>query len=213
MSRKWSPVQYLGFLGIHSFYIIKCQNWTCGIAMGEQRLVDARQESEKRRRQRGFAAAFLVTAMLLISIGGLSYITFQQIQTTVVYEASDVILALGVEYLYGEFRGMDPPDGVILGLGIKGDIAEGTGGYVRYNFDHRKMTLVEYLQLNESEHELMLSSSETSEYGLLGSTFGGSGLGGPINDHTYVWFLRFLEVGERTTGSITISFQIYIRPF
>ena len=175
--------------------------------------MDESQESEKRRGQRGFAAASLVTVMLLISIGGLSYITFQQVHTTVVYEVSDVTLALGVEYLYGEFRGMDPPDGVMLGLGIKGEIAEGSGGNVRYNFDHRKMTLVEYLQLNESEHELMLSSSETFEYGRLGSTFGGSGLTGPIEDYTYVWFLRFLEVGGRTMGSITISFQIYIRPF
>jgi len=181
--------------------------------MREKRQVDVHQEGTEKSGQRRFVAAFLLTAMLLLSIGGLSYITFQQVQTTVVYEAWDVTLALGVEWLYGEFRGIDPPDGVDLGLGIRGNIAEGTGGSVRYNFDYRRMTLVEYLQLNETEHELMLSSSETGEYGLIGSTFGGGGLSGPINDYTYVWFLRFLEVGGRTIGSITISFQIYIHPF
>jgi hypothetical protein len=198
---------------LHSFYIIKYHNWTCGIVMGEETQVDVRQQGKERSGQRRFFTAFLVAAILLLSIGGLSYFAFQQAYTTVVYEVSDVPLTLGVDYLYGEFRGIDPPDNLILGLGIKGDIAEGNGGSVRYNFDYRKMTLAEYLQLNETEHELMLSSSETSEYGLFGSAFGGGGLGGPINDDTYVWFLRFLEVGEKTTGNITISFQIYICPF
>lgn len=181
--------------------------------MGEERQANVHQRAKERSGQRRFFAAVLFTAMLLLSVGGLSYIAFQQAHTAVVYEASDMSLALGVDYLYGEFRGIASPDRVYLGLGIKGSIAEGTGGNVRYNFDYQEMTLIEFLQLNESEHELMLSSSETGESGLLGSAFGGSGLSGPINDDTYVWFLRFLEVGGRTTGNITISFQIYLHPF
>lgn len=181
--------------------------------MGEERLMDMRQHGQENSRRRRFFVAFLVAAVLLISIGGLSYFAFQQTYTTVVYEASDVSLALGVDYLYGEFQGISSPNGLGLGLGIRGEIAEGTGGSIRYNFDYARMTLTEYLQLSETERQLMLSSSETGEYGLLGSAFGGSGLSGPINDYTYVWFLRFLEVDGKTTGNITISFQIYIHPF
>jgi hypothetical protein len=168
--------------------------------------------STKNKSKRRFSIALLVATVLLISLGGVTYVTIQREQyTTVVYEINGYILDIGVEWLYGEFRGMDLPGDMYLMVGIVGEIAEGNGGSVRYNFDYRQMTLTEYLQLNESEHDDLFGRSESGEYGLLGTHFGGGGWGGPIRDETYVWVLRFLEVGGMTSGSITISFQVIIR--
>ena len=164
----------------------------------------------KLKERRKFAAAFLITAMLLIPVGGMTYVSVQQeAWTTVVYETSDVTLELGVDWLYSEFRGMENPDNIILRVGIRGEIAGGKGGYASYNFNHRRMTLDEYLLLNETEHEAMFASG-TSGSGGYSETFGG-GMSGPINEYTYVWALRFLEVGGQTEGSITISFRVIIQ--
>jgi hypothetical protein len=164
------------------------------------------------KEQRSFSAALLVTAILLVSLSGMTYVIVQREQyTQVVYEINGHILEIGVDWLYGEFRGTDLPGDMYLMVGIVGEIAEGTGGSVRYNFDHRQMTLAEYLQLNETEHEEMFGRSESGEYGGVGTRFGGGGWGGPIRDETYVWTLRFLEVGGRTSGSITISFRVIVR--
>ena len=170
------------------------------------------QYRKRIKEQRKFVAASLIAAMLLIPAVGMSYVSVQQEEwTTIVYETSGATLELGVTWLYGEFRGMDPPDNIGLGLGIVGEISGGHGGSVRYNFEHRRMTLNQYLQLNRTEHDAMFASGENGQYGVPGTTFGGGGLSGPINDYTYVWALRFLEVGGQTEGSISISFQVYIR--
>lgn len=167
---------------------------------------------KKTKAQNRFAAAILISVMILIPVVGTSYVSVQREEwTTVVYEASGVTMELGVTWVYGEFRGMDHPDNIHLAVGISGEIVGGNGGYVRYNFGHRRMTLVEYFQLSESEHDAMFASGESSQSGVPGTSFGGGSWSGPINDYTYVWALRFLEVGERTTGSISISFQVIVR--
>ncbi len=165
---------------------------------------------ERVKEKKKFVAAFIVSSVLLISLGGMTYLQLEQ-WTTVVYETSGVTVEIGVDWLYGEFQGMDHPDNIFLVIGVSGEIVGGNGGSVRYNFDYEIMNLTEYLQLNETEHDAMFASSESSEYGVPGSFFGGSGWGGPINNYTYVWTLRFLEVGGRTDGSITISFQVVVR--
>ena len=179
------------------------------------RLNDTEQASFRKNvgEQKRLAAAILIVAMLLISVGGISYVFIQQQEqwTTVVYERRGAILEIGVDWLYGEFQGMDHPDYIHLAVGISGEISGGNGGSVRYNFGHRRMTLVEYLQLNETEHDAMFASGESSQSGVPGTSFGGGGWSGPINDYTYVWALRFLEVGGETTGSISISFQVIVR--
>ncbi|MHA2322155.1 MAG: CHASE3 domain-containing protein [Candidatus Thorarchaeota archaeon] len=167
------------------------------------------------KERRKIAAALLVAVMLLVPLGGMTYVAVQQALqqeewTTVVYETSGVTLELGVTWLYGEFSGIEHPDNINLIVGVSGEIAGGNGGSVRYNFNHRRMTLTEYLQLNATEHDDMFASGESGQYGVPGTTFGGVGGSGPINDYTYVWVLRFLEVGGRTTGSISISFQVTI---
>jgi hypothetical protein len=169
--------------------------------------------STKIKEQRTFALALLVAAIVLISVGGISYVFVQQREewTTVVFETSGVTLEIGVDWLYGEFRGMDHPNDILLAVGVSGEIAGGNGGSVRYNFNHDRMTLTEYLQLNETEHTAIFASGESSQYGVPGTSFGGGGWAGPINDETYVWALRFLEVGGQTEGSITISFRVIIR--
>ena len=169
--------------------------------------------STKIREQRKIVLAFVVATMVLISIGGISYIFVQEQEqwTTVVFETSGVTLGIGVDWLYGEFHGMDHPDYIHLAVGISGEIAGGNGGSVRYNFNHDRMTLTEYLQLNETEHNAIFASGESSQYGVPSTSFGGGGWAGPINDETYVWALRFLEVGGLTVGSITISFRVIIR--
>jgi hypothetical protein len=165
-------------------------------------------------KNRKIVAGLLVVVIILISTSGISYLYMQREDyTTVVYETSGATMILGVTWLYGEFRGMDPPDNVNLGVGIVGNIAGGNGGSVRYNFNHQRMTLAEYLLLNETEHNQMFASGESGQSGVPGTAFGGGGLSGPINDYTYVWALRFLEVGGLTSGSISISFQVYIRAF
>ena len=164
----------------------------------------------KVRVQKRFPAAILIAAMLLISIGGISYVFVQQEEwTTVVYEASGVTLELGVDWLYGEFTGMEHPDNIHLSVGVVGEIAGGNGGSAHFNFGHRRMTIFEYLQLSETEHEDQFGSGEAGNLGY-SRTFS-SGWGGPINEVTYVWALRFLEVGGVTEGSISISFQVIVR--
>ena len=169
--------------------------------------------STKIREQRKIVLAFLVATMVLISIGGISYIFEQEKEqwTTVVFETSGVTLEIGVDWLYGEFQGMDHPDYIHLAVGISGEIAGGYGGSVRYNFNHERMTLTEYLQLSQTEHNAIFASGESAQYGVAGTSFGGGGWAGPINDETYVWALRFLEVDGQTEGSITISFRVIIR--
>jgi hypothetical protein len=169
--------------------------------------------STKIREQRKIGLAFLVAMVVLFSVGGVSYIFVQQQEqwTTVVYERNGAILEIGVDWLYGEFQGMDHPDYIHLAVGISGEIVGGNGGSVRYNFNHERMTLTEYLQLNQTEHNAFFASGESSQYGVPSTSFGGGGWAGPINDETYVWALRFLEVGGETEGSITISFRITIR--
>lgn len=182
--------------------------------MGQPKQVDMSVEYTRNTGRRRTIGALLVAAMLLISIGGFSYVSFQrEALTTVVYEINGYTMEIGVTWLFNEFRGMEPPDNIMLGIGIIGDISEGTGGSVRYNFEHRRMNLEEYHQLNETEHDSMFASGESGEYGLPGTAFGGGGLSGPIHDYTYVFALRFLEVGGQTEGSISVSIQIYIRPF
>ncbi|MHA2222894.1 MAG: hypothetical protein ACXAAO_12660 [Candidatus Thorarchaeota archaeon] len=169
------------------------------------------QYRKRTKEQRKFVAALLIAVMVLVPVGGVSYVSVQQEEwTTVVYETSGVTLELGVDWLYGEFTGMDHPDNINLIVGISGEIAGGKGGYARYNFNHRRMTLTEYLQLNATEHEDMFGRGIAGSTGY-GTTFGGGGGSGPINEYTYVWALRFLEVGGRTEGSISISFQVTIR--
>ncbi|MGY5854951.1 MAG: hypothetical protein RTS72_00020 [Candidatus Thorarchaeota archaeon] len=161
--------------------------------------------------RRRLVAAILITAILLIPMGGIGYVSVQQDEwTTVVYQTSgSVTVELGVDWLYGEFTGLDPPDNINLAVGIEGVIAGGNGGSAHFNFDHRQMTLNEFLQLNGTEIEDMFGRSEAGNTGQR-DTFS-SGWSGPIHAHQYVWVLRFNEVGGETVGHIDISFQIIIR--
>ena len=175
-------------------------------------LTDSQAALKQRRRR---VTAILVSAILLIPMGGMSYVTVQQnVQqnewTTVVYETSGVTMELGIDWLFGEVTGMDHPDSILLSVGCVGGIVGGNGGSASFNFGHRRMTLVEYLQLNETEHEDLFGSGISENNGYR-ETFT-SGWGGPIHEQTYVWVLRFLEVGGQTEGSISISFQVIIRP-
>ncbi len=170
-------------------------------------LTDSQAALKQRRRR---VTAILVTAILLIPMGGMSYVTVQQNEwTTVVYETSGVTMELGIDWLYGEFTGMDHPDSIHLSVGCVGGIVGGNGGSASFNFEHRRMTLVDYLQLNETEHEDLFGSGISGNNGYR-ETFT-SGWSGPIHEQTYVWALRFLEVGGQTEGSISISFQVIIR--
>jgi len=170
-------------------------------------LSDQQQRGVRKRSQ----STLLVVVIILIFIGGTIYVVQREQYTRVVYEIDGHTLEIGVDWLYGEFRGTDLPGDMYLMVGIVGEIAEGTGGSIRYNFDHRRMTLTEYLQLNETEREDLFGSSEAGEYGVPGTRFGGGGWGGPIRDDTYVWALRFLEVGGATSGNITVSFRVIVR--
>lgn len=162
------------------------------------------------KQRRRLVAVFLIIAILLIPIGGMSYVSTQQNEwTTVVYEASGVTVELGVDWLYGEFTGLEPADNIDLAVGCEGVIAGGNGGSAHFNFNHRQMTLNEFLQLNDTELEDMFGYSESGNVGQR-DTFS-SGWGGPIHANQYIWVLRFNEVGGETEGFITISFQVIIR--
>lgn len=91
----------------------------------------------KVRVQKRLPAAIFIAAMLLISIGGISYVIVRQEDwTTVVYETNGVTLELGVDWLYGEFTGMDHPDNIHLSVDCVGEIAGGNGGSAHFNFGH-----------------------------------------------------------------------------
>jgi len=154
--------------------------------------------------------SILVIAIILISIAGIGYISVQQGQwTTVVYQTSGMTVEIG-EWLYGEFTGLEHPDNILLSVGCVGEIIGGGAGSVRFNFNHREMTLNEFLQLNDTELEDTFGRSWAENFG--GSGTFDSGWGGPIHEQQYVWVLRFLEVYGITEGSIEISFQVIIRP-
>ena len=171
-----------------------------------QRKIDLTASHTALKQRRKLVAVFLVTAILLIPLGGMSYVSTQQSTwTTVVYEASGVTVELGVDWLYGEFTGLEPTDNIDLAVGCEG----GNGGSAHFNFKHRQMTLGEFLLLNDTELEDMFGRSESGNIGE-SDTFS-SGWGGPIHANQYIWVLRFNEVGGETEGFITISFQVIIR--
>ena len=129
--------------------------------------------------------------------------------TDVVYQTDGMTVEIG-EWVYGEFSGFDHPDNVLLSLGCVGEIIGGVSGSIRFNFDHREMSLTEFLQLNNTELENLFGSGVSENYGGEGAF--DSGWGGPIDALHYVWALRFLKVGEITEGSIGVNFQVIIRP-
>jgi hypothetical protein len=171
------------------------------------KITEARSALKKRQHM---ASAILVISIVLIPIGGIEYVSVRHDEwTTVVYQTSGLSLGIG-EWIYGEFTGLDPPVNINLDVGCVGRIIGGAGGSVRFNFDHRSMTLVEFLQLNDTEVERLFGQGVAESF--LGGGAFNSGWGGPIYAQQYVWALRFLEVGGTTEGQIEVSFQVIVRP-
>jgi hypothetical protein len=162
----------------------------------------------KKRQQ--MASAIIVISIVLIPIGGIGYVSVRHDEwTKVVYQTSGLSLGIG-EWIYGEFTGLDPLENINLDVGCVGQIIGGAGGSVRFNFNHRSMTLDEFLQLNETEVERLFGQGVAESF-LAGGAFN-SGWGGPIYAQQYVWALRFLEVGGIAEGQIEVSFQVIVRP-
>ena len=164
------------------------------------------------RRQR-YAVAISIAIIILISMGGFSYVQVRQGEwTKIVYESPSEgeSVAIG-DWLYGSFTGIEPSNSILLGVTCEGRILDWSGGsgYVYFTFEHRAMTSSEFQGLNETEFSDMFGHSEGGNHGVIG-TFNG-GLSGPIHETEYVWVLRFNDVNGRTSGSVDIWFQVIIR--
>ncbi len=169
---------------------------------------------EELKLRRRIIAALAVAAILLIPLAGMGYVSVRQEEwTQVVYEspAGGEMVEVGQQWLYGEFFGVNPPDNVHLAVGCLGEILSGGGDsdVVRMNFEHRQMSLDEFLHLNDTEIEDMFGRSESGNYGTSGSF--STGWGGPIHAVQYIWVLRFLDALGQTEGSISISFRVIMR--
>ena len=80
-----------------------------------------------------------------------------------------------------------------------------------FTFEHRAMTMNEFLALNETEFDDYFSHSESGNLASTGSF--GSGLGGPIHETEYVWVLRFNDINGRTSGTVDAWFQVILKAF
>jgi hypothetical protein len=168
---------------------------------------------EELKLRRRIIAALAVAAILLIPLAGMGYVSVRQEEwTQVVYEspAGGEMAEIGQQWLYGEFFGVNPPDNVHLAVGCQGEILSGGSNldHITMNFEHRRMSMDEFLHLNDTEVEDMFGSGESGNYGTSG-TFG-TGWGGPIHAVQYVWALRFLDVLGQTEGSVRVSFRVII---
>jgi len=169
---------------------------------------------EELKLRRRIMAALAVAAILLIPLAGMGYTSVRQEEwTQVVYEspAGGEMVEVGQQWLSGEFFGVDPPDNVDLAVGCQGEILSGGGDldYITINFEHRQMSMDEFLHLNDTEVEDMFGRGESGNYGTSGIF--GTGWGGPIHAVQYIWVLRFLDVLGQTEGSVRVSFRVIIR--
>lgn len=163
--------------------------------------------------RRKYLTVFSVLFVLVVPLASISYTT-QKLEewTEVVYEspAGGEILQIG-EWVFGSFTGHTPSRDVTLTIRCEGEILEGGGNLENktMNFHKRAMLLSELLELNATELEDEFGRSYGSSYGATSSfSFGG---GGPIYDGNYIWILRFISVGGQTSGSLRVSFRIFIR--
>ncbi len=168
---------------------------------------------EELKLRRRIMAALAVAAILLIPLAGMGYVSVRREEwTQVVYEspAGGEIVEIGQQWLSGEFFGVDAPDNVDILVGCQGTILSGGGNLdsITVNFDHRPMTLDEFLHLNDTEIEDMFGRGESGTHGTTG-TFGCGW--GSIHAVQYTWALRFLDVLGQTEGTISVSFRVIIR--
>ncbi|MCK4244674.1 MAG: hypothetical protein KAX20_03515 [Candidatus Omnitrophica bacterium] len=168
---------------------------------------------EELKQRRRIMAALAVAAILLIPLAGMGYTSVRQEEwTQVVYEspAGGEMVEIGQQWLSGEFFGVDAPDNVDILVGCQGTILSGGGNLdsITVNFDHRPMTLDEFLHLNDTEIEDMFGRGESGTHGTTG-TFGCGW--GSIHAVQYTWALRFLDVLGQTEGTISVSFRVIIR--
>ena len=168
---------------------------------------------EELKLRRRIMAALAVAAILLIPLAGMGYRSVRQGEwTQVVYEspAGGEMVEVGQQWLCGEFFGIDSPDNVDLVVGCQGEILDGGGNldYIAVDFEHRRMSLDEFLHLNDTEIEDMFGGNEEVTYGTSGPF--NTGRGGPIHAVQYIWVLRFLDVRGQTEGSVKVSFRVII---
>ncbi len=168
---------------------------------------------EELKLRRRIMAALAVAAILLIPLAGMGYTSVRREEwTQVVYEspAGGEMVEVGQQWLCGEFFGVDAPDNVEILVGCQGEILSGGGDldYITVNFDHRPMSLDEFLHLNDTEVEDMFGRGESGTHGTTG-TFGCGW--GSIGTVQYTWALRFLDVLGQTEGTIRVSFRVIIR--
>ena len=221
----WSVLAIICYFGAKRVFINNLSRWTKEregwLSSGQSKteldestlpanLPTIRKELYRRQR---YAVAISIVIIILISLGGFSYVQVRQGEwTQVVYESSSdgESVAIG-DWLYGSFTGVEPSDSITLGVTCEGRILDWSGGsgYVFFTFEHRAMTLSEFLALNETEFSDMFDHGESGNHGVIG-TFSGS-LSGPIHETEYVWVLRFNDVNGRTSGSVDIWFQVIIR--
>lgn len=166
-------------------------------------------ELKERRR---YAATFAVIVILLVPLISSFRVTSQLDEwRVVVYESppGGESVEIGT-WLYGSFSGMDPDEYVSLMVGCEGEILEGGDGTpgIRYNFQHRQMTLGDLLPINETAMDDEFGRGVAENRDAI-TTFGGGG-SGPIHDVEYIWVLRFLEVGGQTGGMLRISLRVVI---
>ncbi len=168
---------------------------------------------EELKLRRRIIAALAVAAILLIPLAGMGYRSVRQGEwTQVVYESptGGEMVEVGQQWLCGEFFGVDSPDNVDLVVGCQGEILDGGSNldYIAVDFEHRRMSLDEFLHLNDTEIEDMFGGNEEMTYGTSGPF--NTGRGGPIHAVQYIWVLRFLDVRGQTEGSIKVSFRVII---
>jgi hypothetical protein len=165
--------------------------------------------------RRKTVAVPLILLIAFIPLLGFAY-TQQRIAEYyyVVYESPSggELVEIG-QWLSGSFMGMDVPDYVSPLVGCEGEIENWVGGPgdIRFNFQHREMTLMEFQQMNATEKEDLFGSGWTRSYERTG-TFD-SGEEGPIHDVEYVWALRFLDINGETEGTFSISFRVIVRGY
>ncbi|TFG31861.1 hypothetical protein EU527_11440 [Candidatus Thorarchaeota archaeon] len=173
-------------------------------------ILKANRSLESRRKK---VIAIAIGLMIFLPIAATSYVQVRQEEwTQLVYESPSggETLTIG-EWSFGSFSGVEPPPSFYLMVGCSGRILDWDGGlgYIEYSFQYRGMTLIDFLNLNETEFEDLFEHSWGTNLGTSGA-FGG-GWQGPIGDEDYIWVLKLIDVNGRTSGLVNVWFKITIR--
>ncbi|MBN2228772.1 MAG: hypothetical protein JW779_04190 [Candidatus Thorarchaeota archaeon] len=150
-----------------------------------------------------------------MSFSSYSYSQIQQAESPfVVYESpyGGETVNIG-EWIYGSFVGQERPELDPLYTKCSGQVLNWlfSSGNITFNFNSKQLTMVEFLELNDTE---IYDSFHTGQniHTTMDGTFQDAGVD-VTQESEYIWVLRFVDINGKTSGTIDVWFQIYLHTY